>query len=130
VRPSRGTSASPGTRNAVREADHAVRRYAAEHFDALVAEVDDRARAAAKRVDRALIEVGAAYAERQKVEAHLGNLVAAAMGSSRPGLVAYARVEKIVRAAEAVLMAGGERRLALTRDPRAPRAGAIAEVAA
>jgi hypothetical protein len=119
-----------GTRNAAREADQAVRRHAAEHFDALVIEVDDRASAAAERVDRALAEIGAAYAERQKVDAHLGALVAAAIGQSSPGLITYSKVDRIVRAAEAVLMAGGERRPALTRDPRTPRAGPIAEVGA
>ena len=92
---------------------------------ALVAEVDNFARDVAERSDAALRELAAAHVDRSRVVAQHDSLVAAAVGQSWPGLVTYF---KIVRAAEAVLLAGGERRPTLTRDPRTPRASAGAEM--
>jgi hypothetical protein len=119
-----------GTRDAARGAEQELQRHCAERFDALMAELDDEARAVAERVDAALREVGAAYLAREQVSGRVHALVAAAVGSSKPNAVAMSRVEKLARLAEAVVMAGGERPLSLVRDPRVPPADTIAEVGA
>jgi hypothetical protein len=119
-----------GLNDAVRDAAAAIQRHTAENFDALMAELDDLARAAAKDVDDALGEVHAAFLRREHVAAHVYSLLAAVGGRSAPNAVAMSRVEKIANACAAVLDNGGEAVPRMTRDPRVPQAGPIAEVGA
>jgi hypothetical protein len=49
---------------------------------------------------------------------------------AQPDLPPYTKLEPVVREAEAVLMAGGEREPIPTRDPRVPQAGPAVEFSA
>jgi hypothetical protein len=114
----------------VRDAAHDVQVFAGQHFDALMAELDDRAQASAEAVDDALGAVADAYRQREMRANHVHRLVAVVAGRSRPDAVPPSRVERIANACHAVIDAGGETVPRLRRDPRQPTTGAVAEVSA
>jgi hypothetical protein len=119
-----------GARRAVVECERAIVAYAGEHYDDLMAELEQDARAAAERVNAALHDLRGAYEAREQEAQRVNGLIALATGGNNwPGLVAWSAVETIARDCAAVIDAGGERPPLPKTDPRAPR-GTMPEVAA
>jgi hypothetical protein len=98
-----------GAREAARQADHAARRFAAENYVELAAEIAEDARQAAVVVDDALRGVMAARIDREAVAQRGDRLIALAAERSRPGLIPISRIGQAAIECEAVLTAGGER---------------------
>lgn len=104
-----------GTRDAVQDADRAVRRFAYDQVDALAGEVDDQPVAVARGTDDALRELLDAHAERARVAAHLDSQIAVSVGQSAPGLIGSSKVDQLARGRRG--RPDGGRRAAAGADP-------------
>ena len=115
-----------GARRALANADAAIGRFVVATYDALAGEVAEDAHAVKDRADALLHDIGAVYAERERVVARSDALIGV-VARVKPGMTPYSKLEPLVRQAEAVLMAGGEAAPIPNHDPRVPQAGVIAE---
>lgn len=96
-----------GLRSAMRDSDASVASFIGQHWAELAAELEADALEAAERVDRAMEEIINAYGARERISAH-GTALLAAVEVPRPNAIPPSRVEGVIRAAEAVMMEGGE----------------------
>jgi hypothetical protein len=120
-------SGGPGaTRHAIRDTQHQVKVFIAEHLDELVKDLERDGEVAAANLTAAA-EV-AAHQERERIAGEIGALVSQ-VARVRPGDVSFSRSDELVRAASALIQAGGEEPPRLRRDPRLPTHGAIPESA-
>jgi hypothetical protein len=86
-----------GARRAVAECEREILAHAGAHYDELMAELEQDARAAAERVNAALHELRAAYEARQHEDQRVNRLITLATGNNRPGLVMWSKLEKIAQ---------------------------------
>jgi chromosome segregation ATPase len=107
-----------GARQRVADAHGAVRAFAAEHLDELVAEREAEGAAVAAKLTSAAEDVAAAYNEREQIANELGQLCTLAGARVRPGDVTFSRASELATAASVLIQAGGEVAPALRRDPR------------
>lgn len=114
-----------GARAAAREAVADVARFVADRFDDLTPTFDDEARRLADDMTATMNQLVDLFLQREQLAQRYANL-AGHVTLPEPGLVARTRCETVIRAAQAVLAAGGEAAPLLTRDPRVPRAGRAA----
>jgi hypothetical protein len=118
-----------GARRAVRDVQAEVQRYVGDNLTELVAALEADGEVAAGRVSEAAGQLVAAFEERERIAREIGQL-AALTGRVLPSDVSRSRAEEVVRAAQALGLAGGERPPTLTRDPREPRYGEVTGTAA
>jgi hypothetical protein len=122
-------SGGPGaTRHAIRDTQHQVKVFIAEHLDELVKDLERDGEVAAANLTAAAEAVVAAHQERERIAGEIGALVSQ-VARVRPGDVSFSRSDELVRAASALIQAGGEEPPRLRRDPRLPTHGAIPESA-
>lgn len=105
-----------GATAGVRDAAGTVGRFAAANYHALAAELREDAEDSKTRCDAVLDAIADAHREREDISQRFTTL-AALVGLREPQLVFGSRLEPVVRAAESVLMAGGERAPIARRDP-------------
>ena len=115
-----------GARRGVDDLDAERQRFIADQLDALVAECEAEGEAAAARLTDAARQMVDAYLEREQIAGQIA-VLASSVGRVRPGDVSRSRAEEVVRAANGMLLDGGEEPPVLRRDPREPRHGQVGE---
>jgi hypothetical protein len=105
-----------GVRAAVRDADQAIQRYVAEHFDALLGVVHEQADQAAADVDTCARRLAEAIAERARVEQTV-IAFASTVRTTQPGELQRSRTDQLSRELERLAMLGGELPPRLRVDP-------------
>lgn len=115
-----------GTRQRARDAHTEVQRFAAEHLDELVADLEVEGAAAAARLTDAAEAMLAAHTERERIAREIAERCSL-VTRVHPDDVSRSKAEALVRAAADLLQAGGEEPPRLLRDPRRPRHGLVPE---
>jgi hypothetical protein len=111
-------------REAVRDAEAAVRKFTAEHAEALLADLAAEGEQAAQAMDAAAQAVVDANAWRASVEQRTFALITL-IRPARPGDVARSRAEALAAEAGKVLAQGGERAPQVLVPPTEPRHGEV-----
>jgi hypothetical protein len=106
-----------------------VQRFVAENLSELVSALDADGEVAAAKLNEHAEALVSAYRERERIAGEISAL-AALVAPVNPGDVSYSRAEQVVRAATALVEAGGEAPPVLRHDPRQPRHGQLAEAPA
>jgi hypothetical protein len=98
-----------GAERAAADAHQAVQRHVAEHFDAIVGELEQTGRAAAEHVDATAQAFLDACDRRAEAERNLIETVALVRHPMKPNDVSRSRTEAATRAVGDLIESGGER---------------------
>jgi len=115
-----------GARRRARDARGEVQRFVTAHLAELVQARQVDGQAAADRINSAVSEMLAAYAEWAAVSQEISTLLSL-VGPVRPGDVSFTRSEALAREASRLVQQGGEQAPVLRHSPGVPQHGRLAE---